>query len=233
MQDEINVIKPGRYKTPVDADARRDEFDLKNGEILYSGRPVDIIFTGDSITHFMEANLYYGKFGLVLNRGIGGDVADILAWRFHADVTQLKPRLCIVLVGVNNIWELDNHITKKGQYDRRAANKVLALLEKSYRSMLEEAKENNFPLWMCSCLPTGENLPNLKPRNRFIVEINQMIKQLTREYDTKYVDYHSRLVKEDGITLQNGISREGCHPNYKGYTMMSEVLTPMLEEFFQ
>lgn len=75
MQDEINVIKPGRYKIPVDADARRDEFDLKNGEVLYSGRPVDIIFTGDSITHFMEANLYYGKFGLVLNRGIGGDVA--------------------------------------------------------------------------------------------------------------------------------------------------------------
>ena len=116
MQDEINVIKPGRYKIPVDADARRDEFDLKNGEVLYSGRPVDIVFTGDSITHFMEANLYYGKFGLVLNRGIGGDVADILAWRFHADVTQLKPHLCIVLVGVNNIWELDNHITKKGQY---------------------------------------------------------------------------------------------------------------------
>ena len=233
MQDEIHVIKPGRYKTPVDADARRDEFDLKNGEVLYSGRPVDIIFTGDSITHFMEANLYYGRFGLVLNRGIGGDVADILAWRFHADVTQLKPRLCIVLVGVNNIWELDNHITKKGRYDRRAANKVLALLEKSYRSMLEEARENNLSLWMCSCLPTGENLPNLEPRNRFIVEINQLIKQLTREYNTKYVDYHSRLVKEDGITLQDGISREGCHPNYKGYTMMREVLTPMLEEFFQ
>ena len=57
-----------------------------------------------------------------------------------------------------------------------------------------------------------------------------MIKQLTREYNTQYVDYHSRLVKEDGITLQDGISREGCHPNYKGFTMMSEVLTPMLEE---
>ncbi len=233
MQDELNYIKPGRYKKPVDADSRRDEFDLKNGEVLYSGRPVDIIFTGDSITHFMEANLYYGKFGLVLNRGIGGEVADILAWRFHADVTQLHPRLCILMVGINNTWELDSKISKKGLYDRRAANKVLALLEKSYRSMLEEAKENSFPLWMCSCLPTGENLLNLDLRNRFIVEINQMIQRLVAEYGTKYVDYHSHLVKEDGITLQDGISREGCHPNYKGYTMMSEVLTPMLEEFFQ
>ncbi len=231
--DELNYIKPGRYKTPVDADARRDEFDLKNGEVLYSGKPVDIIFTGDSITHFMDANLYYGKFGLVLNRGIGGDVADILAWRFHADVTQLKPRLCIALVGVNNTWELDSKISKKGQYDRRAANKVLALLEKSYRSMLEEAKENNFTLWLASCLPTGEEIPNAKLRNPFIAEINALIQRLTAEYDTKYVDYHSRLAKEDGLTLQEGISREGVHPNYKGYTMMSEVLTPMLEEFFQ
>ncbi len=155
--DEINYIKPGRYKKPVDADARRDEFDLKNGEVLYSGKPVDIIFAGDSITHFMDENLYYSKFGLVLNRGIGGDVADILAWRFRADVTQLKPRLCIVLVGVNNTWELDSKISKKGEYDRRATNKVLALLEKSYRSMLEEAKENNFTLWMASCLPIGED----------------------------------------------------------------------------
>ena len=231
--DEINYIKPGRYKKPVDADARRDEFDLKNGEVLYSGKPVDIIFAGDSITHFMDENLYYSKFGLVLNRGIGGDVADILAWRFRADVTQLKPRLCIVLVGVNNTWELDSKISKKGEYDRRAANKVLALLEKSYRSMLEEAKENNFTLWMASCLPIGEEIPNEKLRNRFIVEINALIQRLTDEYDTKYVDYHSRLVKEDGLTMQEGISREGVHPNHKGYTMMSEVLTPMLEEFFR
>ncbi len=231
--DELNYIKPGRYKTPVDADARRDEFDLKNGEVLYSGRPVDIIFTGDSITHFMDENLYYGKFGLVLNRGIGGDAADILAWRFHADVTQLKPRLCIVLVGVNNTWELDSKISKKGKYDRRAANKVLALLEKSYRSMLKEAKENHFTLWLASCLPTGEEIPNAKQRNPFIAEINALIHRLTVEYGTKYVDYHSRLAKEDGLTLQEGISREGVHPNYKGYTMMSEVLTPMLEEFFR
>ena len=174
----------------MDADARRDEFDLKNGEILYSGRPVDIILPGIPSPILWKPICLTANLGWDPHCGIGGDVADILAWRFHADVTQLKPRLCIALVGVNNIWELDNHITKKGKYDRRAANKVLALLEKSYRSMLEEAKENNFPLWMCSCLPTGENLPNLDPRNRFIVEINQMIKQLTREYDTQYVDYH-------------------------------------------
>jgi len=91
--DELNYIKPGRYKTPVDADARRDEFDLKNGEVLYSGKPVDIIFTGDSITHFMDVNLYYSRFGLVLNRGIGGDVANILAWRFHA--VEAAPMYCI------------------------------------------------------------------------------------------------------------------------------------------
>ena len=29
MQDQLNYIKPGRYKKPVDADSRRDEFDLK------------------------------------------------------------------------------------------------------------------------------------------------------------------------------------------------------------
>ncbi len=65
------------------------------------------------------------------------------------------------------------------------------------------------------------------------MEINALIQRLTDEYDTKYVDYHSRLVKEDGLTMQEGISREGVHPNHKGYTMMSEVLTPMLEEFFR
>ena len=233
MQKDVHVIKPGYYKVKADADARRDEFDEKNTELLQNGTVVDLLLTGDSITHFMDEQKYYGQFGTVVNRGIGGDLVEVLAWRFCADVTQLRPRLCVVLVGVNNTWLLDNNINKTSRaYNKREKKKVLDLFEKSYRSMLEEARDNGYPLWVASCLPVRDKCGNHDLRNLLIVEMNEILKRLCSEYGTKYVDYHSHIVKEDGITMDDACSDDGVHPNPTGYTRMSEVLTPMLKEFY-
>ena len=56
--------------------------------------------------------------------------------------------------------------------------------------------------------------------------------ELAKEYGTEYINYHDALTLDDGLTMREGISREGIHPNHAGYELMNEVLTPMLDKFF-
>ena len=231
------LITPGDYKPgeKTDADSRRCEFDIKNEQIFYSDEKPDIIFAGDSITHFMEENRLYHDYGYVVNRGIGGDQAHIMAWRFTADVTQLSPRLCIMLVGVNNMWVMEDHIDPEtGDYEESEKLRVMKEIEDAFRKMLTEARENNFDMWICSELPQAENIGKAAIRNRSIVRVNEMLKGLAAEFGTKYIDYHSALTKEDGLTMKDGegISREGIHPYHGGYKLMFDVLKPHLDEYF-
>ena len=55
---------------------------------------------------------------------------------------------------------------------------------------------------------------------------------LAKEYGTEYINYHDALTLDDGLTMREGISREGIHPNHAGYELMNEVLTPLLDKFF-
>ena len=233
MKTVKELILPGNYgKDPVDADSRRCEFDIKNEQIFYGNVPVDLLFAGDSITHFMEEGKLYHKYGFVVNRGIGGDMAHIMAWRFTADVTQLRPRLAIVLVGVNNTWELDSTIGEDGYFDSEASEKVRAVIIDSYRKMLEEARDYGFTMWVASLLPTSEKMPNYKARNKFIKDTNTSLSALAEQYGTEYVDYYSAMVIPGTTEMKEGVSREGIHPNGKGYELMSQVLIPMLDRFF-
>lgn len=229
------LILPGDYKPGehTDADSRRCEFDIKNEQIFYGGERPDIVFAGDSITHFMEENRLFNKYGFVVNRGIGGDQAHIMAWRFTADVTQLRPKLCIMLVGVNNMWVMEDHIDPAtGDYEESEKLRVMKEIEDAFRKMLDEAKENNFDMWICSELPQASNIGNANLRNLYIARVNEMLKALAAEYNTKYIDYHSALVKEDGVTMRDNISREGIHPNHISYKLMYEVIKPELDEYF-
>ena len=67
------LIKPGLFGGQ--GDLRRTEFDIRNSQIFCNKIPVDIVFLGDSITHFWEVEEYFKEYGIVVNRGIGGEVS--------------------------------------------------------------------------------------------------------------------------------------------------------------
>ena len=98
------IIKPPLFGTA--ADACRMFFDYGNDQLVNGHFPVDVVFIGDSITHMWEVQSYFGHLGHIVNRGISGDVAEIMIKRLEADAVQLKPRICVSLIGINNIYEM-------------------------------------------------------------------------------------------------------------------------------
>ena len=44
---------------------------------------------------------------MILNRGIGGDRTKSFLHRFYADAIQLKPKMVMIMVGINDAWDLE------------------------------------------------------------------------------------------------------------------------------
>lgn len=96
------ILKPGMLFPP--ADLRRDEFDADNERLLMAEEALDIVFIGDSITEGWDVRQAFADLGKAVNRGISGDVIDIIEKRFAADVLQLKPKVAVINGGVNNTF---------------------------------------------------------------------------------------------------------------------------------
>ena len=50
---------------------------------------------------------------MIINRGIAGDTTKYLKKRFYVDAVQLKPKYCILGIGINDSIELEGDYWKK------------------------------------------------------------------------------------------------------------------------
>ncbi|ACT01210.1 GDSL-type esterase/lipase family protein [Paenibacillus sp. JDR-2] len=221
----IPIVRPGMFTVQAAADARRLEFDAKNEVIVNNKLSVDFVFVGDSITHCWELQAYFGGTSrIVINRGIAGDKTEFAKRRFMADVIQLKPANAVIMIGINDTWVLD---------DKDAAgntpHEVEQLIGKNIEAMVQMADEHGQKLILCSLLPT--NIPGNRTnasRNEMIVRVNSRLEALAGRQSHLFVDYHSALVDQDGMTLRDGLTVDGLHPHVLGYNRMAQTLKTTL-----
>ncbi len=223
------VLKPGLFGVEAAADSRRGVFDMHNEALLARGVPVDAVFIGDSITDMWALDAYFrgtSAAGSIVNRGIGGDRTPFVRRRFASDVLQLRPRLAVVKIGVNNTWDLDiwwdpSLIRAPGDIEDEIVGDVTV--------MVREARAAGMSVALCSTLPTDVPFNgNTAVRNGLIVRANDRLRDLARAEDAVYVDYHRHLVAGDGLTLRAGLADDGLHPHSIGYDIMAGVLLDTL-----
>jgi lysophospholipase L1-like esterase len=226
--ERMNIIKPGTFSVAVAADSRRDEFDCKNEVMIINRIPVDLVFIGDSIIHKWELNAYFrGMDIVVLNRGIGGDTSEYLSKRFEADVLQLRPGYCVLMIGINDIWSMSAEaIEAKSNKPDDIVNDSIV---RNFSHIIDMAVKNNQRTVICSILPTNiRNEPINRDRNKYISILNTFIEDICKNNGIIYIDFHTHFVSSDGITLKDGLSADGLHPNVFGYNLMADVLLTTL-----
>jgi lysophospholipase L1-like esterase len=226
MGYHYSIIRPGSFGKAVAADSRRVEFDAHNEVLIYHQVPIDFVFIGDSITHLWDVQSYFGSKGtVVVNRGIGGDETGYVRKRFSADVLQLKPKYVVIKIGINNTWILDAWM----EDDRKDTEQIDQEVTNDIEQMLLLAQEQGIVPIICSILPTCISMNvNTRIRNALIIQINDKIKILAERLQVTYVDYHSRMVAEDGQTLRSELSYDGIHPDVYGYNLMVEIFRETL-----
>lgn len=223
MKNVDNLVSPGYFGNNCYADQRRYEFDIKNGVIVENEVKVDLCIIGDSIMHYFETEAYFKDKGVIINRGINGDILEHIKMRFHADVIQLKPKKALLAAGVNDIWEIndlyiENKMTKEELINKASIN--LNRMIKLYEDIINQAKKNEIKLLISSILPTDKS----DFINNYIFEINKSIKDLCKTNNITYIDYHKEMVRADGITLIKDLDIDTLHPNVHGYNIMARIL---------
>lgn len=218
------ILKPGKL-SPL-ADLRRDQFNEDNERILTTGETVDIVFIGDSITEGWNVSQVFAEFGNVVNRGISGDVIDIIEKRFAADVLQLKPRVAVIHGGVNNTFPFFE--TAEGDMPA-AIEKAVDTFVRSYEAIFEACRRAGQRVIACTITPLAEQpSPGAAARKRTAAQMNEELLRLCRLYGVPCADYHTPMVEFDGLTAQPCLTYDGLHPNNDGYARMDRVIRPIL-----
>lgn len=184
-----------------------------------------VVFMGDSITGFW----YLGKFfprKPYLNRAIAGQVTGQMLLRFRRDVVQLKPKVVVILGGINDLRQSSIPSTVED-------------IENNLASMSEIAKANGIKVVLASILPVGRKeapdsieTPEMSRRRvafgNSITAINTWLQGYARSNGHTYCDYYSALANHANI-MKSEYTDDGLHPNQTGYSVMAPIAERSIE----
>jgi lysophospholipase L1-like esterase len=183
---------------------------------LTAAEPGRVVFYGDSITDAWGRRPDTGEFfpgKPYVNRGISGQTTEQMVVRFRQDVIDLHPQTVVILAGTNDIAGNTGPETPE-------------TIEDDFRSMVDLARANHIRVILASITPTDHypwKLSAGDPADE-IRQINEWMKGYCEENHITYLDYWSAMAGPTG-GMKPGISKDGVHPNTKGYAIM----TPLAE----
>lgn len=167
-----------------------------------------VVFMGNSITQGwidMIPEFFAGRH--YINRGIGGQTTPQMLIRFRQDVIHLRPKVVVILAGINDIAG-------------NTGPSSLEMIEDNLHSMTELAQANGIEVVLCSVLPALDFpwRPGMDPAGK-VVELNKRIEAYASIKGAVYCDYFTAMVDErNGLPAE--LSDDGVHPNEAGYAIM-------------
>ncbi len=205
--------------------------DRHKAELVYGAtHHANLIFVGDSITHFWggepAANLsrgqlcwdyYYGD-RKAINLGFGWDRTQQVLWRFdHGELKGQDPKAAVVLIGTNNLTP---------SVDRSNSNQeIIAGIHAVVEDLHQHCPHTHIILM--GLLPRGED-PNDILRVR-IQEINKKLSAYAAGWGVSYIDCGPLLLAPSGAFIA-GTTVDYLHPTEEGYQLIANALEPLISK---
>ncbi len=189
-------------------------------EVATSADEIDLVFIGDSITHFMDDRAP----GLVertfpemkhLNLGYSADRTENVLWRLqNGEIAGLSPKVVVLMIGTNNTGHRRDpfEVTLGG----------IRLIVEELRKQLPEAK-----VLLLSIFPRGETAED--PLRRLNESINSQLPRLADGRFVFHLDINEAFLNEDS-RLPEAVMPDLLHPNQKGYEIWLAEIQPKVQE---
>lgn len=184
---------------------------------------VDLLFVGDSITHFWENNgkkvwdEYYSKRN-AMNFGISGDRTGHVLWRInHSPMEKISPKMAVVMIGTNNI----GHKSSSPKQTVEGIQKIIDSLKTHYPQM---------KILLLEVFPR-DGTPQGFLRGQ-VNEINQGLRDLYSNRKIANVQLYGigDLFLDSKGNLPKEIMPDALHPNEAGYRIWAQAIEPMVRE---
>ncbi|MEJ7558036.1 MAG: SGNH/GDSL hydrolase family protein [Pedobacter sp.] len=171
-----------------------------------------VVFMGNSITEGWKntsPEFFNGR--PYVNRGISGQTTPQMLIRFHQDVVNLKPKVVVLLCGINDIAG-------------NTGPSTLEMIEDNIAAMAEIAKANKISVVLSSVLPAFDFpwKPRMEPANK-VIALNNWIKEYAVANKLVYLDYFSAM-KDERNGLPVNLAYDGIHPTKAGYAIMEPLV---------
>ena len=170
-----------------------------------------VVFLGDEVTELWgsgSTKFFPGK--PYLNRGIKGQTTPQMLVRFRQDVIALKPKVVVILAGMNDIASVTGPITQ-------------AMTAENMMSMVELAKMNGIRVVIASLTPVCDCFTKqtiLRPQGK-IIGVNGWLKEYAAQSGAVYLNYYSAMA--EGRNLKRELTNDGLLPNDAGYAVMAPL----------
>jgi len=177
-----------------------------------------VVFMGNSITDAWAKRFptdFPGK--PYVGRGISGQTTPQMLVRFRQDVVALKPKVVVILAGINDIAGNTGPSTQE-------------MIADNIMGMTELAKANGIRVVLSSVLPAYD-FPwrrGVEPAPK-VVALNSWIKAYAQGAGVVYLDYYTKMADARG-GLSPALATDGVHPTAAGYQIMAPLAEAAIQE---
>ncbi len=171
----------------------------------------EIVFIGDSISCNGSWHNYFPQ-NKICNLGMRGDVSFNVSYRAKV-IKNWNPKKVFIIVGINDLSRKINPVSN---------------FSRNYQEMLKNISENNptSQIYCVSILPIAEKGFS---KNRLILDANKEISKIVKNFsNVKFVNIHKDFCDSNG-KMSAEYSKDGVHPNTKGYSIFSNLLSPYIK----
>jgi len=177
---------------------------------IYKTKKANIVMLGNSITYGCNWSELLGRNDIV-GRGITSDNLEGFLSRMNY-VFKLKPKVCFVMGGVNDLFSGISIDQIFSNYKRI----IDTLLSKKIKPVIQSTLFVN-PRWK-----------NTEGKNALIAKLNEKLKYLAKVKKIIYMDLNSKLI--EGEWLKDDYTSDGVHLTWKAYKIWGEELEKILHK---
>lgn len=194
-----------------------------------------ILFFGDSITRqgsnedgfirVLQNELTAKKDNTtqLINAGIGGNKVTDLFLRFNKDVLSKNPDEVIIWIGVNDVWHRDV-----------GTGTDLHKFSGFYQQMIDELKQRNIKVTLCTPSAIGELNDNSNPHDGLLNAISKTIRKLAKDNNCELIDFRKDFQEYETKNNINNESKgilttDGVHLNPKGNQLVAKIFKKSLK----
>ena len=216
--NDLKTITPERQAEWWSA---RHEAKLK--EIQKNKKRIDLVFIGDSITHFMDQRApgilkRHFPEATSLNLGYSADRTENVLWRLrNGEIRGLKPKLTIIMIGTNNT----GHRMDPAQDTTQGIELII-----------NEIREQNpsSKILLLSIFPRGLDA-NDKYRKRNSL-INERLPSLADQKSIFHLNINDKFLDPEA-KLSKELMPDLLHPNQKGYEVWIKAIKPTVHQLLK